>query len=497
MTSEASRKYIRSRSMNPAWVLLASRRAPLVLSCLKPLFEDAGGDIAWEDAVEKLALIFGEHANAEEYAIPAGERIQAARAELRDWIRRGLVVEREGRLLQTHSLQNAFHFLDSLDEEIMTSTASRLATVQREIEGLAAKLNPILADRSAHLKRQIVDLEAELAKVERGEFEVLSGPKANEGIREVYKLAVSLRSDFRRVEDSFRNADHQLRQEIVRSDQNRGSVLDLMLDGHEELLQTPEGQVFDGFYAQLNEQVELDQMKSQLRSILENSSATEALNRKQIAELRWLVPGLVSESERVIQARARGERDVRGFIKAGLAGEHHRVGAILNELLELATELDWTSASLRRSPSPLPPVAVGVYSLPLAQRLRFKEPSDGSRDEMNLSEQNASLEEVGQDFWDALDGLDRLALFQNTRECLQASECGLTLGDLARALPPTHDLETVTYWLSLGRETGADFGEEREDFVITDRLGTLTRFEVPKIVLNGSAVGEVEPEVLG
>ena len=128
MSSEASRKYIRARSANPAWVLLASRRAPLVLSCLKPLFDDAGGDIGWEDAVEKLANLFAEHANSEEYDIPVDERVSAARAELRDWIRRGLVVEREGRLLQTHSLQKAFHFLDSLEEEIMTSTASRLAT---------------------------------------------------------------------------------------------------------------------------------------------------------------------------------------------------------------------------------------------------------------------------------------------------------------------------------------------------------------------------------
>ena len=140
-------------------------------------------------------------------------------------------------------------------------------------------------------------------------------------------------------------------------------------------LKTAEGQVFDGFYEQLGRSVELDQMKAQLKTILTNAAASEALNRRQSTELRWLVPGLVRESERVIQARARGERDVRGFIKAGLANEHHRVGALLNDILETAIDIDWSSISMRRSPGPLPPIAIAAPLLPLIQRLRFKEES--------------------------------------------------------------------------------------------------------------------------
>jgi hypothetical protein len=133
------------RRVIASWVLLASRRAPLVVGCLKPLFEENQDELRWEDAVEKLAEMFAEHANNDEFGIVAGEQMPMARAELRDWLKRGLVVEREGRLIATDALQKAFHFLDSLEDEHMTSTASRLATVQREIENLEARLNP---DRS-------------------------------------------------------------------------------------------------------------------------------------------------------------------------------------------------------------------------------------------------------------------------------------------------------------------------------------------------------------
>ncbi|MDI4072894.1 DUF3375 family protein [Pseudomonas aeruginosa] len=40
-TQQLSERYISSRSQHPAWLLLASRRAPLVISCLRALFEKA------------------------------------------------------------------------------------------------------------------------------------------------------------------------------------------------------------------------------------------------------------------------------------------------------------------------------------------------------------------------------------------------------------------------------------------------------------------------
>lgn len=497
MSQELVRKYVRMRRGNVSWGLLGSRRAPLVVGCLKPLFEESQDELSWEDAVEKLARMFAEYANDEEFGIAPEEQVAMARAELRDWLKRGLVAERDGRLIATDALQKVFYFLANLEERHMTSTASRLATVQREIENLEARLNPDSSKRATHLRKRIAALERELAQVERGEFEVLGGTRAQEGIREVYQLALSLRADFRRVEDSYRDADRQLRQNIVRSDQNRGSVLDLLLDGHDELLKTPEGSVFENFYQQLGEAVELEQMKTRIRSILESPEATTALNYRQQADLRWLVSGLVRESERVIQARARGESDVRGFIKAGQAGEQHRIGALLNDILEAATNINWTSAALRRSQSPLPPVAISIPLLPLVQRLRFKEANSDSDEDLDLSALEARIDDVAEDFWAALNGLDRPALHRETLAVLEGSEHGLTLGGLAEVLPPTHDLETLAYWLGLGRETEAIFSEKRETLEIEDRNGIPTRFDIPSITLAAVEVARVNPEILG
>ncbi len=88
------------------------RRAPLTLSCLEALFEHqrdgvAFGGVAFDAAVQALADLLGTHANQPEYDIEAADLPAQARRELREWIRRGLVTEREGGIHETDALKSA------------------------------------------------------------------------------------------------------------------------------------------------------------------------------------------------------------------------------------------------------------------------------------------------------------------------------------------------------------------------------------------------------
>ena len=206
MSQELGQRFLSMRRNHPAWLLLASRTGPLVLGSLKSLIDAFPGGIDFEDASEHLAASFAEFVDDSEFDFGDDLAI-TARKELRQWIRRGLIVERQGELLATDALQRAFYFLDSLQSQGMTSTASRLATVQRAIEALELQLSSSQSGRVASLEARIEALEAELESVQQGNFDVLDGQQAEEGIREVYQLAISLRADFRRVEDSYREAD--------------------------------------------------------------------------------------------------------------------------------------------------------------------------------------------------------------------------------------------------------------------------------------------------
>ena len=497
MSKKLSQEYVMLRRHNPAWLLLASTKAPLTASCLKTILEAKPVGVPWDDAVEILAEVFAEHANDEEFGLEiTDDQSPAARKEMRRWLKNGLVVERDGMLLATDALERSLAFLSDLEDRTMTSTASRLATVQREIENLEASLNPNQESRVASLHEKIHTLEKELVAAKKGDFQVLQGPAAQEGVREIYQLALSLRSDFRRVEDSYREADRALRQRILSEGSNRGEIVDSLLDSHDALVQTAEGQVFENFHEQLLNPLELDRMKLRLRAILDNEATSKSLTRQQQTELRSLVNTLVSESQGVINARSRSERDVRSFIKSGLADEQVKVGTLLQQILAAALEVDWTSQKIRRADAPIPPVAMAQPNLRLLQRLAFRDKSTDDAPDLDLAETPSSPEHLGADFWQAYQALDRAELFEQTLALLKKSGRPHTLAELAKALPPTHDLETLTYWLSMAREAGITLDERSETFPLADEE-TSFEFTVPLASLDSTTTQHVDPETLG
>ena len=495
LNQQRTQTYLHARYQHPAWMLLASRRGPLMLSGMEALFEHQRDGVPFDTAVQFLADMLAAHANQPDFDIHTGDVAAQARQELREWIKRGLITEREGRIHETDALKTALRFVAQLDHRMMTSTASRLAVVQREIDNLAAALNPDPQSRTLHLQRRMAELQQQLDDVHAGRIALLSDDQAVEGIREVYALATSLRADFRRVEDSWREADRALRQAIISAQYHRGAVMDQLLDGHANLLNTQEGRVFEGFQQQLNQQSELAHMRQRIRAILQHPHAAQALDDVQISTLRLLVQQLIKEAQVVQAVRARSEREVSQFMKTGQAAENQRVGQLLNDILQQALQVDWQRQAVRRQDAPLPPLGVALAGLPLIERLRAKSLEGGTDAALLLTTQYADLDQVEDEFWQAFEGLDREALLAQTLRTLEDSGQPMTLAALAQALPPgAHDLETLTLWLALARASEASFEAGQQEDITTHNAEGAWRFTVPRVALQAGALRIVNLE---
>lgn len=483
--------YLSARHHHSAWRLLASPRAPLVLSCLAGLFEQSTDGVDEAEALLALAEMLASFAHQDDLEIDAKNIQQQAGRELREWIRRKLIIERGQRLYSTDALNSALIFVESLDSRIMTSTASRLSVVQQQIEKLAVSLNPNPQAHIQALEQKIYHLQQQLAQAQQGHIELLTEQQAIEGIRDVYSLANGLCTDFRRVEDSWREADKSLRQRMMLEDNHRGTVVDSLLDGQEALLSTPEGQVFDGFMQQLKQSDDIKAMKTRINEILRHEAAPKALNRLQMLELKWLQMRLVKESQLVLEARSRSEKDVRNFIKTGLAAEHHRVSLLLNEVMKAALDLDWSKQKVKRAPSALPPIGFALANIPLAERLLPKQIEDKQLDELDFSTSHQQLNVQDDEFWAALSGLDPQQLLQETLLTLKQQQRALSLIELAELMPPTEDLETFALWLGMAKEAGISVSQEQETCVLTDSDNQRWQFKLPKTLLNASALEAV------
>ena len=466
-----------------------------MLSCLDALFEHQRDGVGFDVAVQSLSDMLAAHANQPEFEIEIADTAAQARRDLREWIRRGLVVERAGLVHDTDALKTALRFVAQLDQRMMTSTVSRLAVVQREIDNLATALDPDPVSRADNLQRRIDDLQQQLEDVKAGRVTLLTDDQAVEGIREVYALATSLREDFRRVEDSWRGADRMLRQAIISAQHHRGSIMDQLLDGHAQLLNTQEGRVFESFHQQLDNQSDITQMRAQIQRILTHPGTKDALDDLQRSALHLLVQQLLKEAKVVQSVRARSEREVGQFMKTGQAAENQRVGQLLNDVLQQALQIDWKSQSIRRQPAPLPPLGIALGNLPLIERLRIKSLEGGGESELRLTTEYTNLDQVEDEFWQAFEGLDRQAQIDQTMQLLESSEKPLTLAELAEALPPAeHDLEALTLWLSMAREAGLELGAE-QDTVVTSDHDQQWQFTVPRVALSAAQLRDKDWEL--
>jgi hypothetical protein len=68
----------------------------------------------------------------------------------------------------------------------------------------------------------------------------------------------------------------------------------------------------------------------------------------------------------------------------------------------------------------------------------------------------------------------------------------LTIGELANALPPTRDLETLVYWLAMARQAGIELGQVDEAIDLFSAHDGWTRFFVPAVQIASESVANLD-----
>jgi hypothetical protein len=130
----------------------------------------------------------------------------------------------------------------------------------------------------------------------------------------------------------------------------------------------------------------------------------------------------------------------------------------------------------------------------LIERLLPKQIEGKELSELELDEFQANPAEMGDEFWRAYRALDREALFRRTLQELQQTGEKLTIGQLAKAIVPTHDLETLAFWLAMARQAGIEIGEGSETLDLSDSEEGTTRFHVPWVEVAGQDVQDLKVE---
>jgi hypothetical protein len=267
------------RADHPAWSLLRSPNAALVMSFFGRVFVDANtsdipaGELTSELDDELYALnerLVGDRAE-HRFPKPAAEYLDDWAAPERGWLRKYYPPgSDEPRYDLSPAVEQALMWVSDLRTREFIGTESRLNTIFDLLRQMVFGAESDPERRLTELRRRRAELDEEISRVERGEFNRLDSVSQRDRYQQFSRTARELLSDFRQVEENFRKLDRQLRQQIAGWTGPKGALLDEATGSRHGIAESDQGRSFQSFYDLLlshRRQAELSDLLQRLQQV--------------------------------------------------------------------------------------------------------------------------------------------------------------------------------------------------------------------------------------
>ncbi|GAA4334832.1 DUF3375 domain-containing protein [Flaviaesturariibacter amylovorans] len=176
--------------------------------------------------------------------------------------------------------ENALKWLGDLNKQQFVGTHSRLLqffSLLKQIVNSTA--GPYERVQQLLLERKKIDEEIE--RVRAGNFSTPTDTQIKEDFLLAEETAKRLLSDFRQVEENFRELDIQTRQTIIKSNLNKGALLDAIFEKQDHLWNTDQGKSFRAFWEFLMS----ESMQQELEHLLDRVNAVPIIQELKKEEI--------------------------------------------------------------------------------------------------------------------------------------------------------------------------------------------------------------------
>jgi uncharacterized protein DUF3375 len=347
-----------ARKHSPAWKLLCADNAPLILGFFEKIFvEENIRSISSADLASRLDdHLYAVNERLGEQAFP-----KSAKAYLEDWAApqagwlRKYYPEGsdEPHFDATPSVEKALSWVRSLRPRSFVGTESRLNTIfvlLRQMV-LGAEADPQV--RLAELRRRRQEIDEQITRVEAGDFDLLDPSALRDRYQQFAATARDLLSDFREVEENFRQLDRRLRERIAAWNGAKGELLDEILGNREAIADSDQGRSFQAFYDFLLSAAR----QEELAGLLDRAHQLEAIGDAD-PRLRHIHHDWLDAGERTQATVRQLSEQLRRFLDDQVWFENRRVIDILRSIessalrlreeqkVSLSTEIDAASPSV-------------------------------------------------------------------------------------------------------------------------------------------------------
>ena len=333
------------RQKHPAWRLLAADHAPLIVSFLHDAFLKpnirtlAQPDLAsrLDDFLYALRMELGENVFPREALV----YLENWASDEHAWLRKYYPPNSDVPHFDiTPATEKAIDWLVSLGQRQFVGTESRLMMVFELLHQLVEGTEKNPWTRIDELERRRNEIDAEIDRIRNGHPYVLDATRVKERFVQLATTARGLLSDFREVEQNFRDLDRAVRERIATFEGGKGMLLDEIFDDRDAIVDSDQGKSFRAFWDFLMSPARQEELTVLLSKVFALEPVKELQPDRRFLRIHydWLQAGELAQ-----RTVARLSEQLRRYLDDKAWLENRRI-------MQLIREIEQTALSLRDRP---------------------------------------------------------------------------------------------------------------------------------------------------
>lgn len=435
------------RENNPTWKLLCATNSPLIISFLNATFIEPNERIIDEptlsEKLEDMLYYLREQLGEKAFPKSAKEYLTEWADPENGWLRKFYKTgSDEAQFDLMPATEKAITWLTQLTKRQFVGTESRLLTLFNLLKDIrqGSEIDPEM--RIAELEKQRAKIDQEIQQIQQGAMSFFDDTALKERFLQFNQGAKELLSDFREVEQNFRQLDRKVRKKIALWEGSKGELLAEIMGERNAISDSDQGKSFRAFLDFLLSP-QRQQEFTELMDYILQLPAIHSLNPnidQQYIHYDWL-----EAAEHTQRTVAQLSQQLRRFLDDRAWLENRQIMEIFRQIegkvfkLDLAEikgdvmEISETKVNLNL------PIERPLYSSKSKQKIENILIEDG-KDEMNL--QDLLLKSQ----------VDKTKLIQNIRKSLQ-TKTQISLQEIIQNAPLEYGLSELLTYLQLDNQS--------------------------------------------
>lgn len=471
---------------SPSVALLRARSSKIILEYLISIF-DTTTAVSHENIHSLLADFLNNHGVEvdEENDILFSDTYEEKAAKyIKKWTESGFLTNyrnEDGEIyyeLSSHSIK-VIDWLSGLKREEYIGTESKFKSIITQLRELVEYTNEDRETRLQILEDKKLEIEQQIQRLQMGDdVKIFEEYEIVPRFQQVSKLAKELLSDFKDVDDNFKNIIKDIYQKQIDPNLNKGGILQYTFDALDELKSSSQGRSFYAFWEFLlsrDMQNELEQLINSLFSTLQERNI-----ENEDRFLQNMVSHLYESGRKVYQTNDKMADKLSHIIRENDAARSDAAKRIVQEIKNSLIEISKAKGK--------PEISLTVedgqdISIPFERKITFEqsEITEYNQQPENYILDFDSLNEIGKVFGNVV--IDRKIIEHNLREVLK-KKGQTTIAEVVSLHPLNQGLpELFAYFSVLNEFSHKTINEDKQEAIIFDEKQN-KRIIIPEIIVS-------------